>query len=76
MIVNNIDIVGNIISIPHFFTFISPYSMNFSPLYSTDIGKYYFKVVLYDGYHYTLNYFELEIINTPPYFVENGPKDL
>jgi hypothetical protein len=76
MNVDNIDSVGNVIITPYFLTLIAPHTINFGPLNAADIGKYYFKVTINDGYHYDYRNFELEIVNTPPKFVEDGPKDL
>jgi hypothetical protein len=42
----------------------------------SDVKKYRFKAIIFDGYDKTSKDFEVEVTNTPPYFVNKKPADI
>lgn len=50
--------------------------MNFFPIKMSDIGFYNFQVTISDGNAQSTLNFELEVYNTPPYFIKEVPSNL
>lgn len=75
MTIESIDQLGKVISSPALFSFKSPYSMIINSTALTDVGPYKFKVTIFDGYHSASLTQELQMFNTPPYYIDLKPTD-